>query len=87
MAVRKKATVTTEPMRVFTFTLDILRRFLANFFFGDDGDPDVVFVSGGLGGDNLGAIIATCSRGKNNSKPGGSSFGISQSGINTMIVF
>ncbi|MBB2230393.1 hypothetical protein FSF99_025105 [Escherichia sp. 79.0191] len=60
MTVRKKATVTTEPMRVFTFTLAILGRFLADFFFGDDGDPDVVFVSGGLGGDNLWTMTSAC---------------------------
>ncbi len=46
-------------MSVLTFTLVILRRFLANFFFGDDSDPDVVLISVGLCGDNLGPRCST----------------------------
>lgn len=67
-------------MRVFTFTLAILGRFLADFFFGDDGDPDVVFVSSGLGGDNLRPSLFKGSISKRDGKPWSSMAGITQHG-------
>lgn len=74
-------------MSVLTFTLVILRRFLANFFFGDDSDPDVVLISVGLCGDNLGASLFNVSISKRDGQPWSSMAGISHHGIDTGIVF